>query len=158
MHDIPDISQDILKAVVCSRYRDQSCGVGLVHGFGLDRGAIASSILHDSHNIVAVGTSDDEILRAIGTVIKTGGAMVVVDCQETTTLALGCAGLMSIQPYEKVIAELETLNIAASRLGAVADPFMYLSFLALTVIPSLRITDRGVFDVEQFADLALFCT
>jgi adenine deaminase len=154
--EIPDIARDILKVVVCNRYRDRSCGVGLVHGFGLLRGAIASSVSHDAHNIVAVGTSDDEILRAIDTVIKTRGAMVVVDGQEKTTLPLGCAGLMSLLPYEEVVSQQETLKTAVSRLGAVADPFMYLSFLTLTVIPDLRITDRGVFDVGQFADVPLF--
>ncbi len=154
--EIPDIARDILKVVVCNRYRDRSCGVGLVHGFGLERGAIASSVSHDAHNIVAVGTSDDEILRAIDTVIKTRGAMVVADGQEKTTLPLGCAGLMSLLPYEEVVSQQETLKTAVSRLGAVADPFMYLSFLTLTVIPDLRITDRGVFDVGQFADVPLF--
>lgn len=154
--EIPDIARDILKVVVCNRYRDRSCGVGLVHGFGLLRGAIASSVSHDAHNIVAVGTSDDEILRAIDTVIKTRGAMVVVDGQEKTMLPLGCAGLMSLLPYDEVVSQQETLKIAVSRLGAVADPFMYLSFLALTVIPDLRITDRGVFDAGQFVDVPLF--
>ena len=154
--EIPDIARDILKVVVCNRYRDRSCGAGLVHGFGLVRGAIASSVSHDAHNIVAVGTNDDEILRAIDTVIKTRGAMVVVDGQEKSVLPLGCAGLMSLLPYEEVVSQQETLKTAVSRLGAVADPFMYLSFLALTVIPNMRITDRGVFDVGQFADVPLF--
>jgi adenine deaminase len=154
--EIPDLARDILKVVVCNRYRDRSCGAGLVHGFGLLRGAIASSVSHDAHNIVAVGTSDDEILRAIDTVIRTRGAMVVVDGQEKTSLPLGCAGLMSLLPYEEVVSQQETLKSAVSRLGAVADPFMYLSFIALTVIPDLRITDRGVFDVGQFADVPLF--
>jgi adenine deaminase len=155
-HEIPDLARDILKVVICNRYRDRSCGAGFVHGFGLLRGAIASSVSHDAHNIVAVGTSDDEILRAIDTVIKTRGAMVVVHGQEKTTLPLGCAGLMSLLPYEEVVSQQETLKTAVSRLGAVADPFMYLSFLTLTVIPDLRITDRGVFDVGQFADVPLF--
>lgn len=156
MHDIPDIPQDILKVVVCSRYRDNSFGIGLVHGFGLARGAIASSISHDAHNIVAVGAGDAEIVRAIDAVIKAGGAMVVTDGIETTTLPLGCSGLMSVEPYEEVISQLEILNEAASKIGAIADPFMYLSFLALTVIPALRITDRGIFDVGQFSDVPLF--
>jgi adenine deaminase len=155
-YGVPDIERDILKAVVCNRYRDRPCGVGLVHGFGLVRGAIASSISHDAHNIVAVGTSDDEIMRAIDTVIRTRGAMVVVDGDDKTDLSLGCAGLMSLLPYEEVVSQQETLKGATSRLGAIADPFMYLSFLALTVIPSLRITDRGVFDVGRFKDVPLF--
>jgi adenine deaminase len=132
--------------------------VGLVHGFGLVRGAIAASISHDAHNIVAVGSSDDEILRAIDAVISAHGAMVVVDGAEKTILPLACAGLMSLLCYEKVLEQLESLKVAVSRLGAIADPFMYLSFLALTVIPALRITDRGIFDVGQNTDVPLFVT
>jgi adenine deaminase len=153
---VPDIEHDILKVVVCNRYRDRPCGIGLVHGFGLVRGAIAASISHDAHNIIAAGTSDDEIVRAIDTVIRTRGAMVVVDGGEETVLPLGCAGLMSLLPHEEVVSRQESLKAAVSRLGAIAGPFMYLSFLALTVIPSMRITDRGVFDVGQFKDVPLF--
>jgi adenine deaminase len=153
---VPDIEHDILKVVVCNRYRDRPCGIGLVHGFGLVRGAIAASISHDAHNIIAAGTSDDEIVRAIDTVIRTRGAMVVVDGVEETVLPLECAGLMSLLPHEEVVSRQESLKAAVSRLGAIAGPFMYLSFLALTVIPSMRITDRGVFDVGQFKDVPLF--
>jgi adenine deaminase len=120
------------------------------------RGAIAASISHDAHNIIAAGTSDDEIVRAIDTVIRTRGAMVVVDGVEETVLPLECAGLMSLLPHEEVVSRQESLKAAVSRLGAIAGPFMYLSFLALTVIPSMRITDRGVFDVGQFKDVPLF--
>jgi adenine deaminase len=153
---VPDIERDILKVVVCNRYHNRPCGVGLVHGFGLLRGAIATSVSHDAHNIVAVGASDTEIVHSIDTVIRTRGAMVAVDGREGAVLPLECAGLMSLLPYEEVVARQETLNAAVSRMGAIADPFMYLSFLALTVIPSLRITDRGVFDVGQFKDVPLF--
>jgi len=155
---IPDIKRDILKAVICNRYRSLPCGVGLVHGFGLVRGAIAASVSHDAHNIVAVGTSDDEILRAIDAVISAHGAMVVVDGAEKTILPLACAGLMSLLCYEKVLEQLKSLKVAVSRLGAIAGPFMYLSFLALTVIPALRITDRGIFDVGQNTGVPLFVT
>jgi adenine deaminase len=82
--------------------------------------------------------------------------MVAVDGREVTVLPLECAGLMSLLPYKEVVARQETLKAAVSRMGAIADPFMYLSFLALTVIPGLRITDRGVFDVGQFKDVPLF--
>ena len=87
--------RDILKVVVCSRYRDKECAVGLVHGFSLERGAIASSISHDAHNIIAVGTSDAEILRSIGEVIRSRGAMVAVTGETPTILRLDCGGLMS---------------------------------------------------------------
>jgi adenine deaminase len=154
--DLPDTGRDILKAVVCNRYRDHSCGVGLVHGFALSRGAIAASISHDAHNIVAVGASDAEILRAIGAVIRSRGAMAVVDGEKETVLPLECAGLMSLLSYEDVVGQLDQLGAATAGLGAISDPFMYLSFLALTVIPELRVTDRGVFDAITFSDVPLF--
>jgi len=154
--DIPDIGRDILKVVVCDRYRRRGSGVGLVHGFGLKRGAIAGSVSHDSHNIVATGVDDDDIIRAIREVVRLGGAMVAVSGDEVTALPLECAGLMSVLPYGEVTARLDALGEHATRLGAIDNPFMYLSFLALTVIPGLRVTERGVFDVAAFADAPLF--
>ena len=131
-------------------------GIGLVHGFGLKRGAIAGSVSHDSHNIVATGVDDDDIIRAIREVAQLGGAMVAVSGDEITALPLECAGLMSVLPYGEVTARLDALGEHAKRLGAIDNPFMYLSFLALTVIPALRVTERGVFDVAAFADVPLF--
>jgi adenine deaminase len=153
---VPDIKRDILKVVVCNRYHNHPCSIGLVHGFGLLRGAIATSVSHDAHNIIAVGASDTEIVHSIDAVIRTRGAMVAVDGGEVAVLPLECAGLMSMLPFEEVVARQETLKAVVSRMGAIADPFMYLSFLALTVIPNLRITDRGVFDVGLFKDVPLF--
>ena len=154
--DIPDLNRDILKVVVCNRYRDKECAVGLVHGFLLKRGAIASSISHDAHNIIAVGTSDAEILMAIGGVIRSRGAMVAVVGETPTILPLDCGGLMSTLPYPEVVERLKDLHTVTESMGSIDDPFMYLSFLALTVIPSLRITDRGLFDVTEFANIPLF--
>jgi adenine deaminase len=154
--EIPDFNRDILKVVVCNRYKNRSCGVGLVHGFGLKRGAIAISISHDAHNIVTVGTTDQEILQAIDTVIQNQGALVVIDGDKKILLPLKCAGLMSNLPFQDVVNRLERVKKSLAQMGAIKDPFMYLSFLALTVIPNLRITDRGVFDVEQFRDVPLF--
>jgi adenine deaminase len=153
---VPDIKRDILKVVVCNRYHNHPCSIGLVHGFGLLRGAIATSVSHDTHNIIAVGASDTEIVHSIDAVIRTRGAMVAVDGGEVAVLPLECAGLMSMLPFEEVVARQETLKAVVSRMGAIADPFMYLSFLALTVIPNLRITDRGVFDVGLLKDVPLF--
>jgi adenine deaminase len=153
---VPDLSRDLLKVVVVNRYRPGPCGVGLVHGFGFTGGAIASSVSHDTHNIVAVGTSDPEILWAIDEVIKARGAMVAVRGNTRTILPLGCAGLMSTMPYPQVAARLSDLHKTTRLMGGIENPFMYLSFLALTVIPSLRITDRGVFDVIAFQDVPLF--
>jgi adenine deaminase len=154
--DIPDLQRDILKVVVCNRYRDKECAVGLVHGFSLKRGAIASSISHDAHNIIAMGTSDGEIQTAIEGVIRSRGAMVAVVGETPTILPLDCGGLMSTLPYPEVVKRLKDLHMVTERMGSIDDPFMYLSFLALTVIPSLRITDRGLFDVRDFANIPLF--
>ena len=154
--DIPDLERDILKVVVCNRYFDAPCGIGLVHGFAFREGAIAGSISHDAHNIIAVGTSDDAILRAIHEVIRELGGMVAVLGTKTAVLPLGCAGLMSTRPYPTVARQLNVLHNVTRKMGGIENPFMYLSFLALTVIPALRITDRGVFDAEGFRDVPLF--
>nr|WP_319375464.1 adenine deaminase [uncultured Methanoregula sp.] len=154
--DAPDFDRDILKVVVCNRYGKTMRGVGLVHGFKFRQGAIACSISHDAHNIVAAGTSDAEICAAIKAVVAAGGAMAAVAGPSTTVLPLDCAGLMSTLPYEEVSRRLGQLNEATGRMGGIEDPFMYLSFLALTVIPNLRITDRGIFDARGFRDVPLF--
>jgi adenine deaminase len=153
---LPDLGRDILKVVVVNRYRPGTCGVGLVHGFGFSGGAIASSVSHDTHNVIAVGTSDPEILWAIDEVIKVRGAMVAVRGNTRTILPLDCAGLMSTLPYPQVAARLADLHRTTALMGGIEDPFMYLSFLALTVIPSLRITDHGLFDGMAFRDVPLF--
>ena len=155
--EIPDLNRDILKVIVVNRYRPGICGIGLVHGFGFNGGgAIASSVSHDAHNIIAAGTSDPEILWAIDEVIKARGAMVAVRGNTRTILPLDCAGLMSTLPYPQVAARLADLHTTTALMGGIKDPFMYLSFLALTVIPSLRITDRGMFDGVAFRDVPLF--
>ncbi len=154
--DIPDFGRDILKVVICDRYRDAPCGVGLVHGFSLKRGAIASSISHDAHNIVAVGASDEEILSAMNEVIRSRGAMVAVAGRSKTILPLDCGGLMSTLPYPDVVAQLHDLRDETEKMGSIKDPFMYLSFLALTVIPELRITIRGMFEVRESRNVPLF--
>jgi adenine deaminase len=130
--------------------------VGLVRGFGFLKGAIASSVAHDAHNLIAVGTSDDEILRAIGAVIRMQGGMAAVTGEQEACLPLDFGGLMSTLPYPDVAARLQELHVFTKAMGGIDDPFMYLSFLSLTVIPSLRITDRGVFDAAEFRDVPLF--
>jgi adenine deaminase len=154
--DIPDRDRDIQKVVVCNRYRDAPPGLGLVHGFAFRDGAIACSISHDAHNIVATGTSDDSILQAIREVVRSQGGMVAVCGNEMTVLPLDCAGLMSTLPYGEVVDRLKALHTTTGRIGGIDNPFMYLSFLALTVIPALRVTDRGVFDGIAFRDVPLF--
>ena len=153
---IPDTDDDILKAVVCDRYRGKGSGMGLVKGFGLKKGAIASSVSHDSHNVVAVGVSDTDIIEAVKLVESCRGGMAVVCDDKRLLLPLKCGGIMSDAPYETVAGALSDMNRTLEEMTAVRDPFMYLSFLALTVIPELRITDRGLFDVCSFMDVPLF--
>jgi len=153
---IPDIKHDILKVVVVSRYNMNHIGIGLVQGLGLKSGAIASSVSHDSHNIIASGVSDYEIISAIKSVVKYNGAMVINEDEQKEILPLELAGLMSLSPYEVVNKKIGILNDMASRCGAISDPFMYLSFLSLTPIPEIRITSKGVFDFNSYSIVPLF--
>lgn len=153
---LPDQKRDLIKVVVCNRYGTGKTGTGIVHGFGFTKGAIAASVSHDAHNIVAAGAGDQEILAAIDAVIQAGGGMAAVYGDSVTVLPLGCAGLMSVLPAGEVVKRLDALKEVTTRMGGIPEPFMYLSFLALTVIPSLRITDRGVFDGVAFRDVPLF--
>jgi adenine deaminase len=148
---VPDTSRDILKLVVVERHRASgNIGLGLVKGFGLKSGALASSIAHDCHNIIAVGTSDEDILAAIKEIERLkGGLVVVAEGRVLGRLALPVAGLLSDEPLEVVVGKLERLEQLASGLGArLTSPFATLSFLALPVIPELRLTDLGLVDVN----------
>ncbi len=153
---IPDIKRDLLKVVICNRYGRGLVGTGIVHGFGFKEGAIAASVSHDTHNIIATGVEDETILAAIDTVIRAGGAMTAIHGQEVTVLPLDCAGLMSTLSAHKVESMLDSLREETTGMGGIADPFMYLSFLALSVIPALRITDHGLFDSVTFKDVPVF--
>jgi len=144
---VPDLGEDILKLVVVERHKASgNIGLGLVKGFGLKRGALASSVAHDSHNIIAVGSNDDDILRAIEEIVKMQGGLVVCAKHEIlASLPLPIAGLLSPEPLEKVVAQFEKLGKAAAGLGNLPPaPFSILSFLALPVIPELRLTDLGL--------------
>ncbi len=150
---VPDIDRDILKLAVVERHRATgNIGLGLVMGFGLKRGAIASSIAHDSHNIVAVGTSDEDIFTAVKEVERLqGGLVVAAGGKVLSSLALPIAGLLSDEPLEIVVAKLEKLQQLTEDLGTtLAAPLATLSFLALPVIPELRLTDLGLVDVNAF--------
>ena len=149
----PDTDRDILKLVVIERHRATgNIGLGLVMGFGLKRGALASSIAHDSHNIIAVGTNDGDIYTAVKEIERFGGGLVVaVDGKVLAALPLPIAGLLSDKPLETVVARLERLEQLARDLGTtLPSPFSTLSFLALPVIPELRLTDLGLVDVKEF--------
>ena len=150
---MPDIGRDILKLVVVERHRATgNIGLGLVMGFGLKRGALASSIAHDSHNIVAIGTSDEDIFAAVKEIERLqGGLVVAAEGKVLSSLALPIAGLLSDEPLEVVVAKLEKIKQLARDLGTtLAAPFATLSFLALPVIPELRLTDLGLVDVNAF--------
>jgi adenine deaminase len=150
---IADTKRDILKLVVIERHKvTGNIGLGLVKGFGMKRGALASSIAHDSHNIVAAGTNDDDIYTAIKEVEALGGGLVVAaNGRVISALPLPIAGLLSDQPLNKVVKKLDEVEKAAAELGSkLAAPFATLSFLALPVIPELRLTDKGLVDVLQF--------
>jgi len=150
---VPDTERDILKLVVVERHKATgNIGRGLVSGFGLKKGALASSIAHDSHNIIAVGTSDEDIFTAVKEIERgQGGLAVAAGGRVLASLSLPIAGLLSDQPLESVVAELEKLEKLARDLGTkLASPFATLSFLALPVIPELRLTDLGLVDVSEF--------
>ena len=150
---LSDTGQDILKAVVVERHKATgNIGIGLVTGFGLKKGALASSTAHDSHNVVAVGTDDEDIFTAIKEVERLkGGLVAAVGGKVLDSLATPIAGLLSGEPLERVVAGLERLEQAAKDLGATLQaPFAALSFLALPVIPELRLTDLGLVDVNEF--------
>ncbi len=155
---LPDPARDILKLAVVERHQGSGrVGVGLVSGFGLKRGALASSYAHDSHNIIAVGADDDDLYQAVNHVAAMQGGLVVVSGgRPLAALSLPVLGLMSTDPIESVSEGLAAVDAAACSLGAVLDePFALLSFLALPVIPSLKLTDRGLVDVDKgdFFDL-----
>ena len=154
--ELPDLERDIIKTIVCSRYCPGLHMTGLVHGFSFDHGAIAGSVSHDAHNIIAAGTSDEELQKAISAVICNNGGLVAVNGSDVTVLPLENAGLMSIRPYEEVVEQLDMLHSATREMGGIDDPFMYLSFLCLPVIPQIRLTVHGLFSVEKFETVPVF--
>ncbi|MFQ6083760.1 MAG: adenine deaminase [Candidatus Aminicenantia bacterium] len=156
---VSDIKRDILKMAVIERHKmSGDIGLGLVKGFGLQNGALASSVAHDSHNILVVGTDDQSMILAVQEITKMGGGFVVVSQGEVKAfLSLPIAGLMSNESAEIVIEKLKKLLEAARKLGSKIDnPFITLSFLALPVIPSLKLTDEGLVDVDEFKIVPLY--
>jgi adenine deaminase len=150
---VADAARDLAKIAVVERHLGTGrVGLGFVRGFGLERGAIASTVAHDAHNIVCVGMDDGDMARAVGRLAELGGGMVVVDQRGVRAeLPLPVAGLLSDQPLATVLAQSETLSQAARALGCRLDaPFHAMGFLALSVIPALKITDHGLVDVDRF--------
>jgi adenine deaminase len=156
---VADPERDILKMIVVERHRGSGRqGVGFIKGFGLKRGAIAGTIAHDHHNLVIIGADDVSMLTAGREVARMGGGLAVAEenCIRTR-LPLPVGGLMSDRPIEEVIDRYDQLIAAAKLLGStLEDPFMAMSFMALEVIPSLKLTDQGLVDVERFEVVDLF--
>ena len=146
-----DVEYDVLKIAVVERHKNtHHIGIGYIQGYGLKSGAVATSISHDSHNIIVVGTNETDMAAAVNRVVELNGGIVVWDGgQSVAEVPLAIAGIMSDEPLVTVNEKLETAKDASHKLGVNPgiDPFMTLSFMALPVIPSLRITTRGVFDV-----------
>lgn len=150
---VVDLKQDVLKVSVVERHQGTgNVGRGFVKGFGMTKGAIASSVGHDSHNICVVGADDQSMATAVNRVIDMQGGFVVADGEEVLAeLALPLAGLMSLKSFEEVREDLEVLRDAAKSLGCtLPEPFLQVAFLPLPVIPHLKITDMGMFDVNRF--------
>ena len=150
---VADPGRDLTKVAVVERHLGTGrVGLGLVRGFGLERGALASTVAHDAHNVVVVGVSDHDMRRAVRRLAETGGGVVVVeDGGVRAEVRLPVAGLLSTDPVDEVVAASRACVEAARRLGCtLPSPFQSLAFLALSVIPSLKITDRGLVDVDRF--------
>ncbi len=150
---VADPARDIAKIAVIERHLGTGrIGLGLVHGLGLQRGALGSTVAHDAHNIVVVGVDDDDMARAVQRLVELGGGIVAVESRGVRAeLPLPVAGLLSDAPLVDVVAQSRECNEMAATFGCtVATPFLTLSFLALSVIPKLKITDHGLIDVDRF--------
>ena len=154
---VSDVERDILKMVVVNRYQPYTPSVAFIKNFGLKRGALASSVAHDSHNIVAVGVTDKDILHAVNLLIEHTGGVTAYCGTEMVAVPLPVAGLMSNEDGYEVAAAYQNADALAKRLGSTLyAPFMTLAFMALLVIPELKLSDRGLFDVKQFALTSLY--
>lgn len=154
---VSDPARDILKMVVLSRYANDPAQIGFIKNIGLKKGAIASSIAHDSHNIIAVGATDEEIIGAVNRLVENRGGIVVGTAENLLDLPLEVSGLMSTLDGKEVAARYEQLNEEARKLGTLLmSPFMTLSFMSLLVIPELKLGDKGLFDVTKFEFVELF--
>jgi adenine deaminase len=152
-----DITSDILKIVVKDRYKDLPAATGFIKGFGLKSGAFASSVAHDSHNIICIGTNDRDIALAVNEIVRMKGGLAVANGNYTDSLPLPIAGIMSDQPVSKVATAYEQLSEKVKSSGCrMSAPFMTLSFMALLVIPELKLSDQGLFNSREFKFVPLF--
>ena len=154
---VSDVERDILKMVVINRYQPSKLSVAFIKNFGLRRGALASSVAHDSHNIVAVGVTDKDILHAVNLLIEHKGGVTAYCSTEMVAVPLPVAGLMSNEDGYEVAAAYENADALAKRLGSkLYAPFMTLAFMALLVIPELKLSDQGLFDVNKFGFTSIY--
>ncbi|WP_194777056.1 adenine deaminase [Pararhodonellum marinum] len=152
-----NIEQDILKIAVINRYKEASPAIAFIKNFGLKTGAIASSVGHDSHNIIAVGVDDHAITKAVNLLIKAKGGIAAISENEELILPLPVAGIMSAEDGYKVAKAYTEIDQLAKKMGATLEaPFMTLSFMALLVIPDLKLSDKGLFDGKKFEFVDLF--
>jgi len=157
-HAVSDPGRDLVKIAVIERQLATGrVGLGFVAGSGLQRGALASTVAHDAHNLVVLGVTDEEMVTAVDRLAAIGGGIVVVEgARVLAECPLPVAGLMSDAPLQTVIDRSRACNGAAAALGWTGEtPFLTLAFLALSVIPSLKITDQGLVDVDRFAIVPL---
>ena len=154
---VSDVERDILKIVVVNRYQPYTPTVAFIKGFGLKRGALASSVAHDSHNLVAVGATDKDIIHAINLLIEHTGGVTAYCGTEMLAVPLPVAGLMSNEDGYEVAEAYQNADALAKRLGSTLyAPFMTLAFMALLVIPELKVSDRGLFDVNTFSFTSIY--
>lgn len=152
-----DVSRDLLKISVVNRYAQAKPSVAFIKGFGLKVGAIASSVAHDSHNIIVVGCDDESMTSAVNAIIKEKGGISAVNGKTVSVLPLPVAGIMSNEEGWSVAKKYEDLDGKAKGLGStLGAPFMTLSFMALLVIPSLKLSNQGLFDGSKFNFTPLF--
>jgi len=157
MKRLPDPDNDILKIIVKDRYSNSAPAVGFIKGFGLKEGAFASSVAHDSHNIISVGASDGEILNAVNEVVRIKGGLAVSHGNTLRSLKLNIAGIMSDLPLRDVAEKYMAMSSMVRSMGCeLSEPFMTLSFMALLVIPELKLSDRGLFDGNKFCHVPLY--
>lgn len=155
-HYESDVANDVLKIAVINRYEEAPIAIAFINGFGLKKGAIASCIAHDSHNIIVVGTNDQDICDAVNAIVKSKGGISLSDSGKTKALPLPVAGIMSADDGYKVAKEYAQIDKQVKELGTTLQaPYMTLSFMALLVIPSLKLSDKGLFDGTQFKFVSL---
>ena len=154
---VSDVERDILKIAVVNRYSEEEVAIGFIKNFGLKKGAIASSVAHDSHNVIAVGVTDEDICRAANLIIENKGGISAISEEKEMILPLPIAGIMSNEDYSEVVNKYGAIDNMAKSLGSTLHaPFMTLSFMALLVIPKIKLSDMGLFDSEKFQFINIF--